>query len=77
MDCVDLGAPGGIFPGSRRAELPPLRVAPCGRIAFYGRCRGAQVTLIARLATRRLRAKTLRYSDGTCAGSIAINARLR
>lgn len=76
-DCVDLNAPGGISPGSRRAEFPPLRVAPDGRIAFYGRYRGAEVTLVARLGKRRLRATTLRYSDSACAGSIAVDARRR
>lgn len=76
-DCVDLNAPGGISPGSRRAEFPPLKVAPDGRIAFYGSYRGAEVTLIARLGKRRFRAATLRYRDSTCAGSIAVDARRR
>ena len=58
-------------------ELPPVGVAPDGRIAFSARHRGAEVTFIARLKRKRLRASTLRYSDGNCAGSIAIDARRR
>ena len=76
-DCVDLNAPGGISPGSRRAEFPPLKVAPDGRVAFYGRHKGAEVTLIGRLGKRRFRASTLHYSDSICAGSIAVDARRR
>lgn len=77
VDCVTSGAPGGITPDIRTATLPPLQVAPDGGIAFYGKYRGAELTLIARLRKRRLRAETLRYSDGPCVGSIAIDARRR
>lgn len=75
LECADASAPSGFRSNLPRATLPAVKVAPDERFAVIASDRGADVTFTGRLLKRGLRGARLRHEDGTCAGSVAGDAR--